>query len=67
MPSSGFRPPLLAADHIEQKTGRFIENRANQDVLGGCGAPPTAGEIRKIAEYLATLSPWITMNAGNTL
>lgn len=47
----------LAADRIEQKVRRFIENRAHQDVLGGCGAPPTAGEIRKIAEYLATLSP----------
>lgn len=52
-------PPLagMAADRIEQKVRRFIENRAHQDVLGGCGAPPTAGEIRKIAEYLSTLSP----------
>lgn len=52
-------PPLagMAADRIEQKVRRFIDNRAHQDVLGGCGAPPTAREIRRIAEYLSTLAP----------
>ena len=47
----------MAADRIEQKVRRFSENLAHQDVLGGCGAPPTPGEIRKIAGYLATLPP----------
>lgn len=47
----------MAADRIEQNVRRFVENRAHQDVLGGCGAPPTAAEIRKIARYLTSLPP----------
>jgi len=50
--------PLLAGmnpDDIYYKTKRFIESRSHEQVLQGCGEPPSHVQIKKISEYLATL------------
>lgn len=50
-------PPLagMNPDDIFLKTKRFIESRSHEQVLQGCGEPPTHVQIKKIADYLATL------------
>jgi cytochrome c553 len=50
-PLAGMNP-----DHIFIKTQRFIESRAHDNVLQGCGEPPSPIQIKKISDYLATLS-----------
>jgi len=50
--------PLLASmnpDDIYTKTKKFIESRSHEQVLQGCGEPPSHIQIKKISEYLATL------------
>lgn len=42
-------------DHIFIKTKRFIETRAHDNVIAGCGEPPSTIQIKKISDYLATL------------
>lgn len=50
LPLAGMNP-----DHVYLKTKRFIEGRAHENVLQGCGEPPSHLQIKKIADYLATL------------
>jgi cytochrome c553 len=45
----------MNTDLIYTKTKRFVETRAHDNVLAGCGAPPSTIEIKKISDYLATL------------
>lgn len=45
----------MDADHVFMKTKRFIESRAHDNVLQGCGEPPSHIQIKKISDYLATL------------
>lgn len=50
--------PLLAGmnpDEIYSKTKRFVESRSHEQVLQGCGEPPSHAQIKKISDYLATL------------
>ncbi|MCP5279788.1 MAG: c-type cytochrome [Thiobacillus sp.] len=49
-PIAGMNP-----DQIYTKTKRFIETRAHDNVITGCGEPPSTIQIKKIADYLATL------------
>ncbi|MDP2832546.1 MAG: hypothetical protein Q8Q28_04470 [Pseudomonadota bacterium] len=50
LPLAGMDP-----DHIFMKTKRFIESRAHEQVLQGCGEPPSHVQIKKVSDYLATL------------
>ncbi|MDP1651180.1 MAG: c-type cytochrome [Rhodocyclaceae bacterium] len=50
--------PKLAGmnvDDIYVKTKRFIESKAHDDVIKGCGETPNHVQLKKIAEYVATL------------
>ena len=42
-------------DDIYMKTKRFVESRSHEQVLQGCGEPPSHVQIKKISDYLATL------------
>jgi cytochrome c553 len=50
-------PPLagMRMDDIYLKTKRYIESSAHEDVLRGCGEVPNHVQIKRIAEYVATL------------
>jgi cytochrome c553 len=50
-------PPLagMNQDLIYTKTKRFVESRAHDNVIAGCGEPPSTVQIKKISDYLATL------------
>lgn len=45
----------MNTDDIFNKTKRFIETKAHENVLQGCGEPPSSIQIKKISDYLATL------------
>ncbi len=45
----------MNTDLIYQKTKRFIETRAHDNVITGCGEAPSTIQIKKISDYLATL------------
>lgn len=50
LPLAGMDP-----DHIFIRTKRFIESKAHENVMQGCGEPPSHVQIKKISDYLATL------------
>jgi cytochrome c553 len=55
-PGPGVQPLAgMNPDHIYTKTKRFIETRAHDNVITGCGEPPSTIQIKKISDYLATL------------
>lgn len=45
----------MNTDDIFNKTKRFVETKAHENVLQGCGEPPSSIQIKKISDYLATL------------
>jgi mono/diheme cytochrome c family protein len=45
----------MGAEDIYTKARRFIETRAHDNAVAGCGSPPSAAQIRQIAAYLAGL------------
>jgi cytochrome c553 len=56
VPAPGVQPLAgMNTDLIYQKTKRFIEARAHDNVITGCGEPPSTIQIKKISDYLATL------------
>lgn len=42
-------------DDLFIKTKKFIESNSHEQVLQGCGEPPSHMQIKKISDYLATL------------
>lgn len=49
-PLAGMNPDL-----VYTQTKRFVESRAHDNVITGCGEPPSTIQIKKIVDYLATL------------
>lgn len=50
--------PKLAGMNVEDiylKTKRFVESKVHDDVLKGCGESPNHVQIKRIADYVATL------------
>jgi cytochrome c553 len=45
----------MNTDDIYMKTKKFVESKSHEQVLQGCGEPPSAIQIKKISDYLATL------------
>lgn len=45
----------MNTDDIFLKTKRFIESKSHEQVLQGCGEPPSHVQIKRISDYLATL------------
>jgi cytochrome c553 len=45
----------MNTDLIYVKTKAFIDSRAHDNVITGCGEPPSTIQIKKIADYLSTL------------
>lgn len=46
----------MSAEDIYTKAKRFIETRAHDNAVAGCGSPPSTAEIRAIASYVAGLA-----------
>lgn len=45
----------MSTDDIFMKTKKFVESKSHEQVLQGCGEPPSTIQIKKISDYLATL------------
>ncbi len=45
----------MNTDDIYMKTKKFVESKSHEQVLQGCGEPPSSVQIKKISDYLATL------------
>lgn len=45
----------MNTDDIFSKTKKFVESKAHEQVLQGCGEPPSTIQIKKISDYLGTL------------
>jgi len=45
----------MNTDDIFMKTKKFVESKSHEQVLQGCGEPPSTIQIKKISDYLATL------------
>jgi len=45
----------MSTDDIFMKTKKFIESKSHEQVLQGCGEPPSHIQIKKMSDYLATL------------
>jgi cytochrome c553 len=45
----------MNTDDIFLKTKKFIESKSHEQVLQGCGEPPSHVQIKKMSDYLSTL------------